>query len=658
MKEKNYKLRRFYLLLPTLLLLINLAIPIKASSLSGKRILVLCSYSIANAWEQDIIKGISDSAKEQDIIKFEFLDSKSPSAQGYSENFTTMLNLKYQNEDFDYIITIDDEAFNLVRENLFKEDSFAYKKHTLFVGVNNTPGLTSEENYYLSGMIDTQYNNIEMLDLIYKNNKNLKDIYFLIDTSIYANAFKSFIDGVQYNNITLHTVQSPYFDDIAEVCKDLSRKTTAICISGDFLDKEALIPTMYTHEEIIKKLQEVTNAPIYSVIKSYIDAGAIGGLINDGHKLGQLAISLIDFGFNKTIQKNPFVPPSNIFYTYYFNYKSIRKYNINPLKLPSNATYINKKSYNLLLPLYLIVIVYLIALLFIVGATLVIYIIVRNKREAAKNSILLSESIEREKIKTESIITLSHELRTPINIIKNTVNLLNSRLGTDEVDKEFFSKRLGYISNNTNRLTKYTNNLIDVTRLEMGSIVLHIDNINIVSVVEDITMFSAKIASKYNIDVVFDTNDEEIIIATDKRKVERIFLNLLSNAIKFTNPGGNIKVFVRKTDTETVSIEVSDTGIGMSKESLDLIFEKFKRVNMNSEISWQYEGSGLGLYIVKKFLELLDGTIYINSALGKGTNIFVTLPIYILGEDEIKEDNSNIAPEYDYEIEFSDIDKK
>lgn len=657
MKKRNYKTRRFYLLLLSLLLLMHFAIPASTSSFSEKRVLVLCSYSFNNVWEQEILNGILDEANANDVIKYEFLDSKMPSIQGYTESFTTMLNLKYQNENFDYIIALDDEAFNLVRENLFKEDSFAYKTQTIFVGINRIPGINSEENYYLSGIVDNRESNTEMLDLIYNNNKKLKDIYFLMDNSIYANAFKSLIEGVQYDDITIHTIQSSYFNDIAEVCNNLPKKTTAICILGDFFDKDALTPTMYSHEEIISKIQEITDAPIYSTLKSYIDAGAIGGLINDGYKLGQLAITLINYNFNTSIQKNPFIPPNNIFYTYYFNYKAIRKYNINPLRLPSNATYTNKQSYDLLLPEYLIAFIFLIVCLFIAGAILVIYIAIRTKRESVKNNLLLAESLEREKIKTESIITLSHELRTPINIIKNTANLLNSRLATDEINKEFFSKRLGYISNNTNRLTKYTNNLIDVTRLDMGNIVVHIDNINIVSVIENITLFSAKIANKYSIDIVFDTYDEEIIIATDKSKVERIFLNLLSNAIKFTNPGGNINVLVKRTDTKTVSIEVSDTGIGMSKESLDLIFEKFKRVNMNSEISWQYEGSGLGLYIVKKFIELLDGTIYINSVLGKGTNIIVTLPIYTLDDNDVKEDNSNIAPEYDYEIEFSDIDK-
>ena len=146
--------------------------------------------------------------------------------------------------------------------------------------------------------------------------------------------------------------------------------------------------------------------------------------------------------------------------------------------------------------------------------------------------------MEREKIKTDFIVTISHELRTPLNIIINATNLLMIKLEKEELNKFFFSEKLNYIMKNANRLRRYINNLIDVSKLEMGYMDANFTNENIVEVIEDITLTIVDLAKTYNLNVIFDTEEEEIITAIDKGKIERIILNLLSNAIKFTNDGG------------------------------------------------------------------------------------------------------------------------
>lgn len=659
MKIHNLKqlTKKTCLLFFILLLTINISPPLSASSsnISQKRVLILGSYSLSNTWENEIILGFNEAIDKTDYISVEFLDSKTPYSPDYYKSLLNTLNLKYNDDNFDYIITLDDEAFDFARNCLFNKDSFAYKKQIIFVGVNTVVNITEEERPYIFGIVDNHDNNIEMVELIQNTNKNLKDVYFLLDNSIYSETFKGVIDTLKFDDLNIHTIQSIYFDDIKSVLADIPKKTSAICITGEFATDRNIPLSTYEHEELIENIQTLTDAPIYSVLLSYIKAGAIGGLVNDGYKVGKLAASLVDKNVIGSTNYS-FAPPNNTFSTYYFNFKSVRKYNINPLKLPSGSIYLYKQPYNILLPLWMINVFRLILSLIILGLALATYIAIRNKKEASKNNQLLLESISREQIKTDFILSLTHELRTPLNIIKNTTSLLKNKASGNDFDKNFFIERLGYISNNTNRLQKNTNNLIDINKIEMGSMDMHIENIDIVPLVEDITSVTAKVASKYNIDVIFDTTDEEIIIASDKLKLERIFLNLLSNAVKFTEHNGEINIDIY-TEAQSVFVKIEDNGVGISKEALDKIFLKFKRDNPGENLSWKYEGSGLGLYLVKKLLDLVGGSIKVTSELGKGTIALVTLPINPLPNTDINDNNKKISYEYDYEIEFSDINK-
>ncbi len=310
-----------------------------------------------------------------------------------------------------------------------------------------------------------------------------------------------------------------------------------------------------------------------------------------------------------------------------------------------------------MLPKYLCITVWLLVLLAISGLIILIYISIENNKKARENKLLLIESMEREKIKTDFIVTISHELRTPLNIIINATNLLKIKLDSEDFDKEFFYKRLDYITKNSNRLRRYISNLIDVSKLEMGYMNANFKNENIVEVIEDITLTIIDLARSYNLNVVFDTEEEELITAIDKPKIERVILNLLSNAIKFTNNGGNIMVSIKKEDGNVV-IEISDDGIGMEEEMKKHIFEKFKRADLTHGLKRQNEGSGLGLFIVKGLIDLHNGEIYVRSNPNKGTTFIIKLAIRLVEDNERDSFIEDSSLKYISEMELSDIDKK
>lgn len=236
------------------------------------------------------------------------------------------------------------------------------------------------------------------------------------------------------------------------------------------------------------------------------------------------------------------------------------------------------------------------------------------KLEDAKRELQLRDVME--KTRDEVLSNISHEFKTPVNVIYSTVQIQDLNLQKGDYDKILEFNKL--IKQNCNRLIRLINNFIDSTKLENNKVEIHKKRVNIVSITEDIAMSVINFAKRQKIDVVFDAEQEELYCDIDIDQMERIMLNILSNAIKYNKPNGNIDVIV-KDRKEKVYIDVIDTGIGIPKDRINTIFDRFERMeNKNAVIK---EGSGIGLSIVKKLVDALDGEINIESEVDKGTTV-------------------------------------
>ncbi len=274
------------------------------------------------------------------------------------------------------------------------------------------------------------------------------------------------------------------------------------------------------------------------------------------------------------------------------------------------------------------------------------------EQDVKKNIELLNESREYNKLITEFLSNISHELKTPLNVIFTAVQLLG--FYEKDVDYEKQDKYLKLIKQNCYRLMKLINNLLDTTKLDSGYLKLNLVNYNIVSLIEEITLSVTSYAESKGINIIFDTDVEEKIIAVDTDKIERIILNLLSNSIKFTNPGGHIFVKIKDCG-ENVYIHVKDTGVGIPSDKLESIFERFFQVDKT--LKKNKEGTGIGLHLVKSFVEMHKGTVHIKSELGQGTEFIIKLPAVVC-EKQVK--SKNIIYEANIErinMEFSDINQ-
>ena len=256
-----------------------------------------------------------------------------------------------------------------------------------------------------------------------------------------------------------------------------------------------------------------------------------------------------------------------------------------------------------------------------------------------------------EEVKNEFFANISHELRTPLNIFYSTLQLLDIKSNDMSVDfRQVYENNKQYLKINCKRMLRLINNIIDITKIDVGFTKAKFTNCDIVRVVEDITLSVINYANNKNINIVFDTEVEEHIIKCDSSMIERAILNLLSNAIKFTKENGNIFVNLYK-DKNWVHIIVKDDGIGIPISIQNIIFERF--VQGDKSLTRLNEGSGIGLSIVKSIVELNNGEIYLDSDEENGTEFEILLPNEKLEGDEY-EYNHEIDIDK-IELEFSDI---
>ncbi|MDR5588914.1 MULTISPECIES: ATP-binding protein [Clostridium] len=283
---------------------------------------------------------------------------------------------------------------------------------------------------------------------------------------------------------------------------------------------------------------------------------------------------------------------------------------------------------------------------------------ITNYNKLALENKRLQNAIALESLKTQFFANLSHEFKTPLNIILTTAQLMESYIKKfdDILEKQNMCKYIKGLKQNSYRLLKLVNNLIDITKIDGGHYKVNMVNKNIVNVIEEIVLSVAEYTKNKERDIIFDTDEEEIILACDPEKIERIILNLVSNALKYTEKDGIIKVNISTNlDDNEVIISVKDNGIGIPKEYKEKIFERFKQVE--NSLHKNYEGSGIGLSLVKSIVEMHGGEIWINSNPEEGTEVIFTLPIRKIDEEKLDEyNNKKISSKIEvFDIEFSDI---
>lgn len=277
--------------------------------------------------------------------------------------------------------------------------------------------------------------------------------------------------------------------------------------------------------------------------------------------------------------------------------------------------------------------------------------LLKNSSEKSTNKsveALITELVEKVRKQEDFLYNISHDLRSHLNVILSIMQVINQNDFDKKSDKSL--EYLKLIKKNSLKMLRLINNLIDTNKIENNYYILKKCNANIVAIVESTVETVEKYSKEKNIQIIFDTNEEECLMSIDSEVVDRILMNLLSNAIKFSYPNTSIFVTIIIGEKE-VSISVKDEGPGISIENQQSIFGRFYRIQ-NKKV--EESGSGIGLDLVNQLVKIHDGKIKLVTEEGKGCDFIVTLPIRSEEDVEDRCIRSNSKIEM-LEIEFSDI---
>lgn len=241
----------------------------------------------------------------------------------------------------------------------------------------------------------------------------------------------------------------------------------------------------------------------------------------------------------------------------------------------------------------------------------------------------LEQKLLQESIKRDFLSNISHDLKTPINVIYSALQLEDILI--ENKDRQALLKYNSISRKNCFALIKLTNNLIDSSKIQSDYLFATLQKMNIVEFVEDTINSLICYANENEVELIFDTDNEEIYACLDEEFMQRILLNLVSNSIKFTGKNGKIEVGIFENG-DYVDLVIQDNGIGMDKDFIDKIFVKYSMGENNNNLL--DKGSGIGLFVVKKLVELQKGNIVIESKKFKGTKITITFKRVFISNEE------------------------
>jgi signal transduction histidine kinase len=224
--------------------------------------------------------------------------------------------------------------------------------------------------------------------------------------------------------------------------------------------------------------------------------------------------------------------------------------------------------------------------------------------------------------KSEFLANMSHELRTPLNAIIGFSEVLGERMFGELNEKQ--AEYTDDILSSGRHLLSLINDILDLSKVEAGRMELELTKFDLPMAIDNALTLIRERASRHGIKLHQSVDERLGEFTGDERKIKQILLNLLSNAVKFTPEGGQIKVEATQGD-RAVIVAVIDTGIGIALEDQEAIFEEFRQVGTN--YAQKREGTGLGLTLTRKFVELHGGKIWVESEVGKGSKFTFTLPI-------------------------------
>lgn len=603
----NYK--KFIITIFSLFLLLGL----KAQPFNEKSVLFISSYNPTFPTFPEQIKGIySIFDKDKSIrMDIEYMDCK----RFANDSTNIIIFKKYlqyklsKTPRYNLIIAADDDAFNFAIE----EQTTLFKNIPIvFMGVNNLSKVYQESsNPMLTGVVENVAigGTVQLMKQLFPKSKM---IYAICDGTVTGlanyNIFYLYMKQHPKIKYQLLDLQKMTFKQLFSKLHDIPSSNPILLISA-YTDKEKKI---FSFNKSLHLITQNTSAPLFHLWYPGIGDGILGGMMtshyDQGYIAGKIAMNILKGMPIKHI-KNIFSCPNR----YIFDYRQIQHFHINTKLLPKDSIIMNmpKSFYNEHKTL-----VWIVICVFLVMSVLILFLILNILRRRQISQQLIEETKraqESDHMKSAFLTNISHEIRTPLNAIVGFSSLMED----EELTQDQRQSYNHIIQENNNLLLNLVSDTLILSRLESEKMDLHnsrFDFNQFLKSVIDLTSREA-LCKKLKINCQYTGS---YTINSDKELLNLVITHLIRNAIKYTDSGTiTIKY---KFNMSFLTFNVIDTGIGISEEDKNKMFQRFEKLNTFTQ------GVGIGLSICKTIVNLLGGTIDFSSQLGKGTTFWFTIP--------------------------------
>ncbi|MCW3785722.1 ABC transporter substrate binding protein [Plebeiibacterium sediminum] len=590
-----------------------------------KNVLILNAYHQNYHWADDIMSGVFSELKDKHTYELyvEYMDTKRCSDSLYYTQLRDIYFHKYKNVNIDVILACDDNALNFM---LLYRDQLFLNVPVSFCGVVDYHSNRTENHKLYSGVYES-FDIPANLKLIQKLHPSVNHIAFISDVTESGKALTARMkraEAAHNGTLSIDYLINEKPEQLRTYLHNLKENTAIIWAIYMRLPNGQFISS----EESIDFISSNTSCPLYC-IWDVVGQGVVGGKITtpfyQGAEAAKIAVRILNGEPTDSIK----VSGSPILYK--FDYNKLKEFNIPLSSIPKDSVVLNKptsfwQTYKKQVSTLIIIIV---SLLVVVMALSYLYRKskkveseikrknkklrkIRNKLLKTNEQLRLSKikAEESNKLKTAFLANLSHEIRTPMNgIVGFTTILQEGDLETDE--QKLY---LDLIDNSSQRMVHLIDDLVNISRIESGTVELHCSEIKLTDFFKEMYLFFEKEAHDKNLTLELKLDPTIIVLYTDKIKLEQICYNLIKNALKYTDKGYVNFGYNRRE--QYVEFFVEDSGIGISEKDQLKIFERFQQVDIENSTRG---GIGLGLSIVKEFVEMMGGSIQLNSEINKGS---------------------------------------
>lgn len=596
-----------------------------------RRILFINSYDPSFPTFNAQYGGLSSSFDSRyTTINVLFMDCKSFASQENLNLFAHRVEYKLKHSlPYDAVVASDDDAFNYVVQN---KNTLFRKIPIFFMGVNNLPAAQKMNN-------DPQVTGITE-NLSVKPTLNLMIRLFPKHRYIYILADNSFVSTITLEEISNSLKSYPHerfrfinssmysFDDYYALLSRIDPNDVVLYLNT-YLDKYGHVMSF---DETFYNIRTHLRAPFFYLLKFGIGKGPLGGHVISMYNQGRIVGDMIKKVWGGRSMKS--FAAADKSYQYVFDYNVMQKFGIQRDQLPEESIIINMpesplKVYKNTIIIVLLLFVFLLSMILVLVRSIINRkkytneLIAKNiqlKEKEKEVSLAKEKADESNRMKDAFIHNLTHEIKTPLNGIIGFTEVLfaNSK------DKENDIAYVEVIRQSTKQLTDIIHNLLEISSLETKQVKLNEEYICLNDVLTNIyNMFHTR--SKAILIPLFmekALSNDDSVFKTDAAKIIKVMSILLDNAFKFTERGSIH--FGYQINSNQVVLYVQDTGIGISEEQKEMIFNRFTQGE--TDLNRKYEGLGLGLAIAKENVNLLHGTISLTSQVGKGSTFFIKLP--------------------------------